>query len=247
MRGGSRSHPMSTQLACPCMRASIHSGPRARTGRHTCANPGLAATPSPHRPTPNVAASGSRLRVEEDGPALKQCLGPAVGNVLLDQGGLEGRSLLLHDALAASVEGRKAGHALLRADLGLLLEVILQAPEVCAARDAARVIKISGVLEGLEVHVRLQGLGVRAQGLVELRLALHEVRPDRLLGNRDFGVCHGEAREVALVKGLLDGHVPLHREAAGEEPVLELSLDEGDLLLAVLLVARGRAHGRRHG
>merc|ERR1740138_1085904 len=106
------------------------------------------------RPISHLAAQRGRCRsatvgVEEDGAALEERFGAAVGDVLLDQGILERGGLLLEDALAASVKGGEEGHAHHLAVLRLLLIVVLDAPEVLAARDAANVIEIRRVLEGL--------------------------------------------------------------------------------------------------
>mmetsp|Transcript_30446 Transcript_30446/g.69219 ORF Transcript_30446/g.69219 Transcript_30446/m.69219 type:complete len:202 (+) Transcript_30446:95-700(+) len=188
-------------------------------------------------------AGGSvALRVEEDGAPLEEGLRTAICNVLLDHRVLKRRRLLLQDALAAGIEGGERGQALHLPSPRRLTEALLHAPQVGAAGKAAGVVEVRSVLEGFRVHLSLHCLGVRAEGVFDLRLALDKVRPEDLLRVWELHVGHGQACEVAAVERFLERHVPLHGKTPRQEPVLQLRLDEGNLLLAVLLVPGAGAH-----
>merc|ERR1712137_296452 len=89
--------------------------------------------------------------VQQNSSALKEGLGTAICDILLDHCVLESLRLLLQNALPASIEGAEQGHALHLAVLGHVLEVSLNALQVLAALDTAGVVQVSGILEGVHV------------------------------------------------------------------------------------------------
>ena len=156
---------------------------------------------------------------------MEEGLSPFVRDVLFDQVVLNGGFLLFEEGRPTRIERTEGRHTNAGTFLSWLLEIILEAPQVRTALEAARMVKIGGILEDIHVHVGLHLLGIRAQGILQFWFAFGQIRPENLLRVGHSRIGHCKPREVVRVEGRLHGNVPLHRKLTLQEPVFELHLD----------------------